>query len=369
MSLYKETVSRWLDHQDSETWHHRALEALHAAEATQFTLKLLELFAHKHKRFVDTRLNVALGTLELENPLLVGAGWDKSGRAVEALYTLGFGGVEVGSVLAHPQFGNPKPRQFIIGPGVALNRMGFNSHGASVVSKNLERYKGSGIPIGISLGKNVDIPLKDAPEAYASVVLQLYEYADFFVINVSSPNTPGLRLLQDKRLLTDLVQAVQAELRQRGIKKDIYVKIAPELSHEDMSDVVQVIIDLGLAGIIAANTTNNPTIKAKYGDRWKSEPGGLSGNDTNYRKMVTEKIAHIYRETNGQMNIIGVGGINSTETALEKIRAGAKVVQIVTGIRGEGPALPGRINRGIVKYMEKEGIQNLTEIVGVDAKK
>ncbi len=366
--MYKEIIDPALMKLDSETWHTRAREALHIAETTTFTLKLLELFADRHQRFTDERLGVVLDTVEFDNPIVVGAGWDKAGRAVKALYTLGFSGVEVGTVVAYPQEGNPKPRQFMLAPGVTLNRLGFNSPGMEAVAHNLERYKGSGVPIGISMGKNKEGAVEDAPQAHATVAEKLYAYAAYFAINVSSPNTPGLRALQDKKPLTDIVQAVNETMDRMGGRKPLFVKIAPELSHGAVNDVIDVVLANGLTGIIATNTTVNQDIKAKYGERWRNEAGGLSGDDPDYRKMATEKVAHIYRETQGKIDIIGVGGVKDAQTALEKIKAGAKVVQVVTAIRGEGTALPGRINRGIVAYMEKEGIKNINELVGQDVK-
>ncbi len=330
--MFKEFIDPALSKLDSETWHTRAREALHLAEATPFTLKLLEQFADRHHRFTDERLHVVLGGVELDNPVMVGAGWDKAGRAVKALHTLGFSGVEVGTVVAYPQEGNPKPRQFMLAPGVTLNRLGFNSPGMEAVAHNLERYNGSGIPIGISLGKNKEVPAEDAPQAHATVAERMYDYAAYFAINVSSP-------------------------------------IAPELSTGAIDDVIEVVLDNGLTGIIATNTTVNPDMKAKYGERWRNEAGGLSGDDPDYRRMATEKVAHIYRQTKGKIDSIGVGGVKDTQTALEKIKAGAKVVQVVTGLRGEGTALPGRINRGIVDFMEKEGVRSVQELVGIGVKK
>lgn len=314
-------------------------------------------------------MRVIIDGIEFDNPLIVGAGWDKAGRAVKGLWQLGFAGVEVGSVTADPQPGNPKPRQFMVAPGVALNWLGFNSPGMEVVAGNLDRYKESGIPCGISIGKNRDVDAKDAPQAHAVVAKRLYEYAAYFAINVSSPNTPGLRSLQDKEPLTDIVQAVNEAMEGKGGRKPLFVKIAPELTDEAIDDVIKVAVDNGLTGIIAANTTADSDIKAKYGERWRNAVGGLSGDDRDFRKMSTDKIAHIYREAGGRLEIMGVGGIKDTETALEKIRAGAKVLQIVTAIRGEGTTVAGRINRGLVEYMEKEGIKNFDEIVGVDTEK
>jgi dihydroorotate dehydrogenase len=364
--MYKEFIDPVLMRLDSETWHTRAKAALHLAETTTFTLKLLELFADHHQRFSDERLRVCLGGATFDNPVMVGAGWDKAGQAVKALYTLGFAGVEVGTVVAYAQAGNPKPRQFMLAPGVTLNRLGFNSPGMETVAQNLAKYQGRGIPIGISLGKNKEVEAKDAPEAHARVAQKLYAYATYFAINVSSPNTPGLRELQDKQPLTDIAQAVNATMERMGGKKPLFVKVAPELAREAVDDVIDVVLHNGLTGIIASNTTTNPALKATYGEQWRNAAGGLSGDDPDYRKMATEQIAHIYRETKGRIDIIGVGGVKDAQTALEKIKAGAKVVQVVTAIRGEGTALPGRINRGIVSYMEKAGVKNINELVGID---
>ncbi len=364
--MYKEIIDPILMKLNSEAWHTRAREALHLAEATPMTLKLLELFADRHQRFADERLHICSCGIEFENPVIVGAGWDKAGRAIRALYTLGFAGVEVGTVVAHPQEGNPKPRQFMLAPGVTLNRLGFNSPGMQAVAQNLARYKASGIPIGISLGKNRDVEAKDAPLAHALVAEKLYAHATYFAINVSSPNTPGLRALQDKGPLTDIVQAVNETMERLGGRKPLLVKIAPELSPEAVNDVIEVVLDNGLSGIIATNTTISPEIKAAYGERWRNEAGGVSGDDPAYRAMATEKIAHIYRETQGKIAIMGVGGVKDAASALEKIRAGAQIVQVVTGIRGEGTAIAGKINRGIVAYMEREGVKSIKELIGID---
>jgi len=366
--MYKEVISPILDRMDSETWHVRARELLHLAEMSPLTLKILEQFAYGRKRFTDERLKVVLGGVQFDNPVMVGAGWDKAGRAVRGLYTLGFSGVEVGSVLAYPQLGNDKPRQWMLGPGVSLNRLGFNSPGDEIVLRNLKRYRGSGIPIGISIGKNKEIPDKAAPQVHAMVAYRLYYDASYFVINVSSPNTPGLRDLQDKAPLTDIVQAVNHAMDERGERKPLFVKIAPELTNDAVNDVIEVVIDNGLTGIIATNTTVSPELKAKYGEQWRNEMGGLAGDDEEYRRMATEKIAHIYREAGDRLEIIGVAGVRNSSTALEKIMAGAKIVQIVTGIRGEGTVLPGRINRRIIDSLDRTGVKNLSELVGVRAK-
>ncbi len=361
--MYKSIIRPVLDKLDSETWHNVVREGMHYAESTGISLKLLEFIACSGNRLVDERLKVNLSGIKLENPLLVGAGWDKSGRAVKALYSIGFSGVEIGSVIEHPQPGNPQPRQFMLNSGVCLNWLGFNSPGMKIVGYYINRYKSSGIPIGISLGINKYIEPKDAPRANAVVAEYLNDDACYFAINVSSPNTPGLRKLQDKSNLIDIVQAVS-----EVADKPVFVKIAPELTNQAVDEVIKVVMDNKLSGIIATNTTNNPSIKAKYGEEWKNQEGGVSGDDGDFRMISTIKIEHIYKQVGDKIDIIGVGGIKDTETALEKIRAGAKALQMVTGLRGEGPSIAYKINYGLVKYMMDEGVDSISELVGVNTR-
>ncbi|GJM16208.1 MAG: dihydroorotate dehydrogenase (quinone) [Thermodesulfobacteriota bacterium] len=367
--MYKEIIQPILNKCDSETFHDLARESLHLAELSPITLKFLEFFADKHSRFEDKRLSVNLSGLELENPLIVGAGWDKKGRAILGLWHLGFASVEVGSVTEYGQPGNPQPRLFMISSGVAINWLGFNSPGMDIVAKNLDRYKNTNIPIGISLGLNKEVEHKDAPRAYATVTKRMYEYAGYFAINVSSPNTPGLRKLQDKEYIVQLIEAVNQAMDECGARKPLFVKIAPDLTFDAIDELLQVCIDHSVTGIIASNTTINSDLKGKYGTRWKNSPGGLSGDDESYRKMTTDIITHIYRNAGDKLDIIGVGGINNAESALEKIKAGAKALQLVTAIRGEGTAVAGKINRGIAAYLDREGVSSIQEIVGIDSSK
>lgn len=363
--MYKTLIRPVLDRLDSERWHGIARELLHFTELTPLTLKILRYASCGNiQRFTDKRLGVNISGMELDNPLLVGAGWDKSGRALKALWTLGFSGIEVGSVLEYPQPGNPKPRQFMLNSGVCLNWLGFNSPGMEQVARNLDRYRNSEVTVGISIGINKFVMPKHSPLAHAAVAEYLYDYASYFVINVSSPNTENLRKLQEKEKLSDIVQAVKHINSEHKVTKPVFVKIAPDLSYDQIDDVISVVTDNGLAGIIATNTTNDPNIKGKYGEKWKHVPGGLSGDDDDYRKLSNNRISHIYRQAGGIMDIIGVGGVKDRKTAIEKMRAGAGALQIVTGLRGEGLSVADTINRGLVDYMEKEGINNISEIVG-----
>lgn len=353
---------------DAETQHLAMRDLLGLIETSPVRQQLLEQLTYYGERFRDARLSVTLGGIRLDNPLLVGAGWDKVGHAVQALHTIGFAGVEVGSVLARPQPGNPQPRHFLLAPGVPLNRYGFNTIGVEAVAHNLERYKGSAIPIGVSIGKNRDVSEQDAPEAHASVVRRLYADATYFAINVSSPNTPGLRALQDKRPLSAIVQAVNQAMQEMGGSKPVFVKIAPDLTYEAIDDVIEVVIANKLTGIIATNTTSNPEIKARYGEQWRNEMGGVSGDDPTFRNMSTQIIHHIYQAAGQQLSIIGVGGIKDTPTALEKIRAGATALQIVAALDEAGPTLPGQITRGLAAYLDRENIASINNLIGVDAR-
>lgn len=360
--MYKKVISPILDCLDSESMHTLTKKILKYLGKSKISLHLLKLLSIGGKRFYNKRLEVKFNGLKFDNPVLVGAGWDKVAEAVLALYHLGFAGVEIGTVLLYPQPGNPKPRQFVIGKGVALNRLGFNSPGADVVAGNLKKYKSSGIPIGISIGKNKDIPDSKAPWAHAEVIKKLYPYASYFAINVSSPNTPGLRKLQDKKPLNAIVKAVNIAMDSLGGRKPTFVKIAPELSNEAVDDVIEVVLSNRLTGIIATNTTIRSDLKAKYGSHWANEAGGLSGDDADFRRMSTEKIAYIHKKAGKKLAIIGVGGVKDAKTALEKIKAGAKMVQVVTGLRGEGLAVAHQINKGLIAYMDSKGIKNLSEI-------
>lgn len=369
--MFFEVLKPFWQGTDSETAHIAAREALRFAGSIEIGRAALELANYKGSRFEDPRLHTTLGALELENPVLVAAGWDKPGVTVPAWYALGCAGVEVGTVTEFPQEGNPKPRQFYArrNDGVILNRLGFNGPGMEVVADNLSHtlcYPGAERAcVGVSVGRNRVVPDKDAPAAHAAVVGRLYPRANYIAVNVSSPNSTGLRGLQAKGPLTDILQAVNQTMEAQGGRKPLFVKIAPDdMTNGALDDVIRVVQDEGATGIIAANTTVAEELKAEYG--WRGQKGGLSGDDREYRRRTTALIKSIYMRTSGTMPIIGVGGINSAETALEKVLAGASGVQIMSGIRQVGPTLPGRINRGIVDYMQRNRFASMEEVIGLD---
>lgn len=365
--MYKELISPILDHLPAEEIHVLVRDSLHLLESTQASLKLLEfIFAYERKRFTSERLRVNLSGILLDNPVMVAAGWDKKAVAVKALYQLGASAVEVGTILPKPQPGNPKPRQFMSMGKVALNRLGFNSPGEQVIQANLQHYKDSGIPIGVSLGKNKDTELKNAPLDHALVAYNLYDEASYFVINVSSPNTPGLRELQDKGPLTEIIEAVNEEMDHYESRKPLFVKIAPDLTLEAVDDVIDVAITHDLAGIIAANTTINSKLKATYS--WGDEMGGLSGDDKVFRRMSTRQVAHI-KTSAPQLSLVGVGGIKDGSTAWEKIAAGATAVQVMTALRGEGLSVFGKINSELIRLMDQRGVKKIADLVGQETHK
>jgi dihydroorotate dehydrogenase len=318
------------------------------------------------RRIEDFRLRTVVGGLELENPILVGAGWDKKGRCIDGLHALGFSGTEVGSVLAHPQAGNPTPRLWTnkSSHSVAINRLGFNSVGTEKVGENLAKQTRPGTT-GISLGKNKLTPDSQAPWAHATVAERLHEYADYFVINVASPNTPGLRDLLKKEPLTDIIQAVQEVLKQKG-HKPLFVKTTIDLSLEDMDRVLDACIDNEVSGVIDSNTTVEPEIKARYG--WMGRAGGVSGNDSEYRKKATERMKHITRETRDTgLGRIGVGAISDIDSAMERIQAGAQGLQVVTAIRPTRGMVARDINMGLRARIDQAGASGIEEFVGIDA--
>lgn len=277
--------------------------------------------------------------LKFPNAVGLGAGFDKHGEAWPAAAALGFGHVEIGTVTLHAQDGNPKPRVFRYPAEEAvINRMGFNNRGAAALAERLARLPGPGqrrIPLGVNLGKTKVTPIEQATEDYLGSFRLLADHADYVAINVSSPNTPGLRELQDASWLKPLLGALVAENRARAeagkVRRPLLLKIAPDLSFPQVDAVLQVIAELGLDGIIATNTTlARPGFFASVG-----EAGGLSGKPL--RRRATEVIAYIHRATGGRLPIIGVGGIHDEISAAEKMDAGASLVQIYTGMIFRGP--------------------------------
>lgn len=316
-------------------------------------------------------LTQSLWGLTFSNPVGLAAGFDKDGIAVSAWPHLGFGLAELGTVTLQAQPGNPRPRLFRLpADRAALNRMGFNNRGAASLAAALQTLRQRtdySIPLGINLGKSKITPLEQAPEDYGQSFEQLRDLGDYFVINVSSPNTPGLRSLQSKAQLSPILATLQAA---NSTNQPILVKIAPDLAWEDIDDILELVAQYRLAGVIATNTTIARTglktqILPATGKPVSEESGGISGAPV--RQRSTEVIRHIYRQTQGQVPIIGVGGIFTAADAWEKITAGASLVQVYTGWIYEGPWMVKQILQGLAQRLESAGLKNISEAVGQTA--
>lgn len=300
-------------------------------------------------RFIFARTRkadeVQLMGLRFPNRVGLAAGFDKDARWYNALACLGFGFVEVGTVTPQPQQGNDKPRLFRLPADQALiNRMGFNNRGALAAAQRLLHRKEK-IVVGVNIGKNKLTPNEEAVDDYLRCFEALYEVADYFVVNVSSPNTPGLRALQDKEPLSRLLRALQQRNKEKIKPKPLLLKIAPDLENEQLDDVVQLVNETGLAGVVATNTTLDRSALRDAVAAEKCGAGGLSGKPLAARS--TEVIRYLSQRSGGSFIIIGVGGIHSPADAREKLEAGAHLVQIYTGFIYEGPSLAGRIVKGL----------------------
>ena len=324
----------------------------------------------------DPRLEQNLWGLKFPNPLGLAAGFDKDGVAARLWGSLGFGLAELGTVTFHPQPGNVRPRLFrLVKDKAVLNRMGFNNQGAEAMAKRLASWKvdkskdvSNGfqpiVPLGINLGKSKVTSLKDAAADYQGSFRLLKDWGDYFVVNVSSPNTPGLRSLQDAEQLRLILDALQQE-NQGG--KPILVKISPDLGWEAIADILNLAQAYQLAGIIATNTTiRRDLLKTKVievtNKAVTEEAGGISGAPL--RQRSTEVIRFIYQQTQGSLPIIGVGGIFTAEDAWEKITAGASLIQVYTGWIYEGPWMVRRIMAGLLQKLEERGLKSISEAVG-----
>lgn len=360
--LYKKFIRPLLFIGDPEKTHDHTLALL--AKLTPLEGVLEQLFSVH-----DPRLQVNIDSLTFSNPVGLAGGFDKNAVAVRTIASLGFGFMEIGAVTALAQPGNPKPRLYRLPEDRALiNRLGFNNEGATAIAQRLRALREDGkplkIPLGINLGRSKIVETKDAVADFLSAFEKLFLYGDFFTLNVSSPNTPQLRDLQEKNLLRGLLQAVQekngALAARLGVKpKPILVKIAPDMEFSQADDIVEVAMTEKISGLIATNATAFLRDTLTSGSK---EPGGLSGKPL--KSLATSFVRHFYRAVGGKLPIIGVGGIFSAEDAYEKIKAGATAVQIYTGFVYEGPAAVKRINQGLIRLIERDGYKSIAEAVG-----
>lgn len=300
----------------------------------------------------DARLKKTVFGLEFKNPVGLAAGFDKNASMYNDLAYCGFGFIEIGTITPKAQPGNDKPRLFRLKEdGGIINRMGFNNDGVEVAIKNLKKNNTS-ILIGGNIGKNKVTPNENATDDYVYSFNKLFDYVDYFVVNVSSPNTPNLRELQEKEPLKQLLVSIQDQNALKPTKKPILLKIAPDLTNEQLDDIIEIVEEIKLDGVIATNTTiSRDNLKTNKLTVDEIGAGGLSGKPVKNRS--TEVIKYLADKSNKSFPIIGVGGIHSAEDAIEKLDAGADLIQLYTGFIYEGPALVKKINKAILQKQTK----------------
>jgi len=381
--FYRSFIRPALFAQESEEIHNQTLRALGWAGRHESICDALGAF------HAAPALPVEVFGLKFPNPVGLAAGMDKHAAAAPVWPALGFGFSELGGVTWHAQPGNPAPRMFRAAPdGALINRMGFNNPGAEALAARLAGWRAQGRwpahPVGINLGKSKITPLEQAAGDYAASLRALWPHADFFVVNVSSPNTPNLRQLQDKAALDEILAALQEvnhACSKNGVvtpasphithhasrtapsPKPILVKVAPDLSFEALDEILELAGPRQLAGLVATNTTITRPAPSDAGlQRIYSETGGLSGRPL--RGRSTEVIRHLHRQTGGRLPVVGVGGIFTAEDAWEKITAGASLVQIYTGLVYEGPSIARDIVSGLRRHLDERGLSDIRAAVG-----
>jgi len=349
---------------DAEKAHHLGVSAMNAALRSP----AVRASVRRHFAVDAPELAVDRFGIRFPNPVGLAAGFDKTGESFNALGALGFGHVEIGTVTWHAQPGNDRPRLFRLPADQALlNRMGFNNPGAEAVA---ERLRGTRIEpvLGVNLGKSKVTPLEEAADDYLRSLGQLEPFARYLVINVSSPNTPGLRTLQDAEPLRRLLRALVARARELATHRGepprpILLKIAPDLTDPQVDEAAAIALEEGMSGMIATNTTIQ-----RSGLRTTSVedlgPGGISGAPVRARAL--EVVRRVYRATGGRLPIVGVGGIFDAEDAWRMIRAGASLVQVWTGFIYCGPGIARDISQGLLLRLKAEGLRSLDQAVGAD---
>lgn len=338
--MYKSIIRPILFKFDPEKVHHFTFSTL------KNTLKFPGVSSALAKTYLveDKKLERNVFGLKFKNPVGLAAGFDKDAKLYKELSQLGFGFIEIGTVTPKAQGGNPKQRLFRLKEDQAIiNRMGFNNEGVEAAVKRLKKNNHE-VLIGGNIGKNKITPNENAVDDYKICFEALFPYVDYFVVNVSSPNTPNLRALQDKEPLTRLLNTLQSLNAKKENRKPILLKIAPDLTDDQLLDIIEIVNTTKIAGVIATNTTiSREGLESEH----KEEMGGLSGKPLTSRS--TEVIRFLSKKSNQAFPIIGVGGIHSAQDALEKLQAGASLVQLYTGFIYEGPQLIKEINQAILK--------------------
>lgn len=342
MSIYKRIIKPLFFRLSPERAHYFAMDLLQACTRVPGGKSLLRSMYSPRRKPSPVRI----AGLEFAHPIGLAAGFDKDARWVDALECLGFSFVEIGTVTPLAQPGNEQPRLFRLPQDEALiNRMGFNNGGAAAAAERLRRRKGRVI-IGGNIGKNKITPNEEATLDYIKAFDALHHVVDYFVVNVSSPNTPGLRALQEKEPLQQLLQTLQAKNKSLQKPRPIFLKIAPDLTDEQLQDVVEIVLNTELTGVIATNTTiDRSTLRTAAQEVEAIGAGGLSGKPLT--KRSTEVVRFLAQKAQGRFHIIGVGGIQTAADAREKLEAGASLVQVYTGFIYEGPSIVRNICEGL----------------------
>ena len=336
---------------DPEIAHDLAINSL------KFNILPKSIFKVEDEEILETTF---LNT-KLPNPIGLAAGFDKSAEVYNSLFKLGYGFIEVGTVTPRRQLGNPKPRVFRLEKDQALiNRLGFNNHGSEIVSKRIEMNPPIGF-LGINIGPNKDTDNKE--EDYYLCMEKLSSLGNYITINISSPNTEGLRDFHDQKELDKLLSGINKIKKEKNISKPIFVKLSPDIADSEISKIIELIKKYKIDGIIVSNTTDGN--RNTLSDTKKNEAGGLSGKPL--KSLSTKLIQKFFRETKSKIQIIGVGGVDSGNSAFEKIAAGANVVQLYTGMVYKGPGVVKDIKKDLISILKKENLKNISEAVGINA--
>ena len=325
------------------------------------SLKLNVLPKNLFKVDDEELLETKLFNQSLPNPIGLAAGFDKSAEVYNSLFKLGYGFVEVGTVTPKRQLGNPKPRVFRLEKDQALiNRLGFNNHGSEIVSKRILENIPNGF-LGINVGPNKDT--KNKEEDYYHCLSKLHSCAGYLTINISSPNTEGLRDFHEKKEFEKLLIGINKIKEEKNILKPLAVKLSPDINDSEISEIIELIFKYKVNGIIISNTTDRN--RDNLSDFQKNEKGGLSGKPLN--DLSSSLIKKFYKETKGKVQIIGVGGVDSGQSAFDKISSGANVVQLYTGMVYKGPGIVKEMKRELISILKKENIKNISAAVGIKA--
>jgi dihydroorotate dehydrogenase len=317
-----------------------------------FNLPIINSIVKSTFKFEDPKLEREVFGLKFKNPVGLAAGFDKDAKLIDEMAMLGFGFIEIGTLTPKPQEGNPQPRLFRLPQDEALiNRMGFNNGGVLAAVERLKKRK-SDVIVGGNIGKNKVTPNENAVDDYLICLETLHPYVDYFVVNVSSPNTPNLRDLQEKEPLKQLLQAVKSANDRKPNPKPILLKIAPDLTDGQLDDIVEIVQETGIAGVIATNTTiDRSELSSPKNEVEAIGAGGVSGKVL--AKRSTEVIRYLHQRSKGAFPIVGVGGIFCAQDAIEKLEAGASLIQVYSGMIYEGPALIKRIKKGLLAHFSR----------------